>query len=271
MNNSAVTLQLDKAKAFFADLLRRIETSPYFERAIVKYQNLDLRQQKTLRITALILTMAIPLSILVVPIVTAVSDRGVVKQTRSLVAEIQRFNEEQSVVHQPAPRPLGWQALAVTTPEESEASLTQYLGGIGVTGDLLELTRSGDSLRLMIKELSIKQAVAFVHQLDGWYPALHMLNLKLSVNATDKQLLTLEVALRHDAGGAQQLGRAPPPRASSGGGSYAPPPPSSSNSFGNAGAESAPPARSSTGAESSPSTSDDFGDLPPPPPFEEDL
>jgi hypothetical protein len=279
-NSSALALQMDKIRAFFTDLIRRVEESPYFERAVVKFENLDVRQQKTLRILALVLAILIPLTILVLPLASVISSRALLSSTRSLVGEMQRFNDEQSVVHQPAPRPLGWQALAASSPEEAESSLQQYLAGIGVSGDLLEMSRSGETIKISIKELSIKQAVAFIHQLDGWFPALHPQNLKIGVNSADKQLLVLDVSLRHDAAGAQRLGRAPAPRGRSSGFS------GSGSSFGGSGTSAAPSGGDSDfggGELDSPSASggsqgsfdsapmDDFGDLPPPPPFEEDL
>jgi len=120
--------------------------------------------------------------------------------------------------------------------------------------------------------------VAFVHQLDGWYPAIHVLNLKVRVNATDKQLLSLDAELKHDSAGAQQLGRQPAPRdgaqynsssSTSDTGSFGG---SGSSDFGGSELDSSPPPPSPPSSSNSyDAPMDDFGDLPPPPPFEEDL
>jgi len=180
-------------------LVSKIEESALFERIVLKIESLEPRQQKAWRLGGFLAGVFVFLGIFLLPLFMVLREKWELSETRDMVNELQSFNSENSVVKRPAPRPQGWQGMPAANITEIESSLEQFSETIGVPPDFIDLkaTPPGD-LSINIKELSLRQAVAIIFQVDGWHPGLDFESLRVSVNPDAKDLLSLNARLRYD-------------------------------------------------------------------------
>lgn len=266
---------MDNLKSQFFTLLGKIEESPQFEKALLSFEALDPRYQKRVRAGLLLFGGLAIFLVFSLPVFSVLSAKKSNLAYYNLIGEMQNFNTTNNIVFQSAPRPQGWVTLPTATQEDLENSLTQFLANNGVPQVLVDIQKTPQGFNIKLEQISIRQAVYFVFQLDGWYPALKFQSLKVSVNKENPELLELAATLDFDVNEAGKLNTAlgsqpapggdmpnynsakgptsginqNPQGGGSGGSEYSPPPPPSPSMGG-----------------------DDFGaDLPPPPPFEEDL
>lgn len=198
MNSLIASLQglWDRTKAFMVEGLKRVEDSALFEKMVLEYDSLELRQQKWIQASLVILLMTTLILIFALPFWNVWHQKGILESSRDLVSEMRRFQEESSVVHKPAPRPRGFQALPASNADEFEESLKQFVGSIDLAGDLSEISSDKGVIKLSIPELSIRQALAIVFQTDGWFPAVRTEKLSIEVNPENKELLKMEAEFK---------------------------------------------------------------------------
>lgn len=266
------------------EAVKRIEESALFERLVAEYDSLEVRQQKWIRASIVLLVFALFALLFTLPFAGVVSQKNTIAQNRALVSEMRAFQEQIAVVRQPAPRPLGFQQLPVSNPSEFEDSLKQFTGSLGLGGDVTEITSTGGGAwRMRISELSIRQAAAVIFQLDGWAPGIQHEKLRLAVNPDNKELLEMESEIRFisaPAGSAPAGGSIYDTPLESGGGSRAgggTAPRAAANGQPGGGVTIAPPDAPNIRPRGLPGKTtpgapgfDDFDDLPPPS-FEEDM
>lgn len=185
-----------RLKVFLKDLIQRIEESPLFERVVIKFESLEPRQQKAWRLGALYLSLAAIALVYVLPIWGVVSQKRDIQAKRKLLAELQAFNSENSVVRRPAPRPQGWTSLQAASTKDMETALSQYAESMGIPQDFINSSTTGSSIDLELKELSLRQALTLVYQVDGYHPAMEFESLRIGVHPTAKDLLELKMRAR---------------------------------------------------------------------------
>ncbi|MBS1984752.1 MAG: hypothetical protein JST16_11325 [Bdellovibrionales bacterium] len=192
-----------KAKTFVLDTIRRIEESSWFERIVSEYESLEIRQQKWIQASLVILGMVGVLLVFSWPISSVWQQKGDLNSVRKLITDMKAFQDHISVVRQPAPRPAGFQQLPASSAPEFEESFKQFLASISLGGDGSDLQSIGaGQWKLDIPELSIRQALTILFQLDGWFPAVKVDRYRLVVNPENKELLTFEANLRFGDGSA---------------------------------------------------------------------
>jgi hypothetical protein len=266
---------IDNLKAQITTLLTRIEESPQFEKLVMSYEALDPRHQKRLSAGAILSAAVLALFLFFVPLWSVIQAKSTNTQYYQLIGEMQAFNTATNVTYMPAPRPLGFNQLPTSPVEDLENSLGQFLANIGVPQDLFVIEKSPTGFSIKIEQISIRQVVYVIFQIDGWHPALKYNTLSVNVSKEKSNLLDMKLILNFDAQEAEKLhstlnfsagssvglgGGAPVSQAPGSGGET---PPTSTPGGGGVDYEYSPPP---------PAPMDDFGsDLPPPPPFDEDL
>ena len=259
----------EQVKSFMLESLKRVEESALFERLVTEYESLEVRQQKWIQASLVLLFMAMLFLVLFIPFWGVWSQKNTLESSRDLISEMKTFEEQSSVVHKAAPRPRGLQSLPIANAEDLADSLKQFAGSIDLGGDLTEITAKKDSVTLSIPELSIRQALAIIFQTDGWFPAVRAETLKIQVNPDNKELLQMEAEFRYVDGFQAQMAAGTPSNGGNGG-SRSGTSRSSSEDFSPDSPGGATRARG--GGDNSFSGSDEFeGDIPPPPTFEEDM
>ena len=255
--------------------LTKIEESSLFERITLRFEALDPRHQKRVRTAGSLATLFILALLIVMPIVSVIRAKADLANSRMLISDMQSFNADYSVIHKPAPRPAGWQFLSALNLDEAENSLNQFTASIGAPQDATKLERSGNGFTLSITGISLRQVVAIVFQIDGWYPVFKMPKFHVKVSGESRDTLDLEATLTYDsaaavasnsAGGASSASNYSRDDESGGGGG-----PSRAGN-GMAGSSDFAPPPTPGGNTGGGGAGDDFsGDLPPPPPFEDEL
>lgn len=192
----------DRLRLALVELTKRIEESAFYERLLNEYEALELRQQKWIRASLVILVGLVAFGVFVLPILGVVSEKNRLSTTRHLIGEMRAYQDQAAVIHQAAPRPTGFQPLPAATAAEFEDSLKQFLGSVGLGGDDIEITPSNNGLKVEIPELSIRQATTILFQIDGWFPAVRNDRSKMKVNAANKDLLSMSMNLRFVGGSA---------------------------------------------------------------------
>jgi len=199
----------DAFRAWVKTTINHIEESPQFERLVLKFEGLEPRQQKWVRIGSILFGIFLITLVYCYPILSLALRKGELDDTRALIRSVQAFNDENAVVRRPAPRPEGWKStLQASNPKEFEAALSQYAESIGIPVDFVILTPvNGNVYQVEIQELSLRQAVTLLFQVDGYHPALRFDDLKIAVHPDSKDLLTLRAKVRF----LQELGLEGPP------------------------------------------------------------
>lgn len=259
--NASISNATAQIKTQFAELIRRIEESALYERLVMQYESLEPRQQKWIQ-ASLVLSLITAVSVAFLwPVGSTMSHKSVLGSQRRLIAEMRAFQDEISVVRKPAPRPVGFQTLPIGNAQEFEESLKQFAGSIDLGGDVAEIALEKDVVSVTINELSVRQALSLLFQVDGWYPAVRNEKFKIEVNPDNRELLRMEMQLRYvDGAGAPVGAGGSGTTARNGGGSS------------DDGMEPLDGAAPRTGGSGSPRSDafDDDEDIPPPL-FEEDL
>ncbi len=197
MNN--LKMYFDRFVTGLMTVLSKIEESALFEKLVLKFEALEPRQQRGWRIGGILAGAIVIGSIVLLPVYLVLRQKMELSNTRDLVNELHSFNNENSVVKRPAPRPQGWQAMPGTNLKEMESTLEQYSETLGIPPDFISLkSNPPGEINIAIKELSLRQAVAIIFQIDGWHAGLDFDSLKVSVNRQSKDLLTLDAKLRYD-------------------------------------------------------------------------
>jgi hypothetical protein len=183
---------MDKVISVFKSITQKIEESSAFEKVMAEYESLEPRQQKWVQGFLVLASTGLVLLVLAWPLWDVVQTRSNLAETRSLLGDMKRFQEEQSIVRRPAPKPAGYQPLAVSNPEETEESVRNFLTMIGFRPDDYEITSGEAGTTLKIPELTIRQAVYLSFQMEAWFPQVRMPKLKLSTHKTKKDRLIWE-------------------------------------------------------------------------------
>jgi hypothetical protein len=203
MNNLAI--YLEKLRVFLNDLIVKVEESPLFERLVLKYESLEPKQQRWVRNGGTLAFFSVIGLVFFLPLILALQSKSQVSSMRKLLFEVQSFNNENSIVRRPAPRPRDWRALPAGTLQDLESSLQNFSETIGIPSDFVAVKGAGNGLSIDIQELSLRQAVALLYQIDGWFPAVKFDENKISIHPDSKDLLTLRAQLSYDETLAAQL------------------------------------------------------------------
>ena len=188
----------ERVRGALLDLVRGIEESAAFERLLSEYDALEPRQQKWLRAMAVLLVLGGFVVIVALPVVNVFRTQRNLNDLRALVAEMRHYQDQKAVIRKPAPPPLGFQNLPANSPAEAEESLKAFLASIGLEGDALTTGDNG-GWRLVVPELSVRQATTLLFQIDAWTPRLTTENVQVTVHPANKELLTLNADLRYGA------------------------------------------------------------------------
>ncbi|MEO5667538.1 MAG: hypothetical protein ABIR96_05735 [Bdellovibrionota bacterium] len=202
MNQFATLLEyLDRLKAIILEGLAKIETSPYYDRILNRFESLEARHQKWAIAGARLLVLFIVAYFTLSPLVGLWSTKNRIGDQRSLLVEMKHFNELVETQPRPASPPSDWQPLAANTPEEAANSLKSYLGTLGFPeGSYQFLGSSNSHMQLDIPELNLRQAQAILYQIDGWYPKVSSQILSMKVHPDDEKKLTMSLTLSHHGG-----------------------------------------------------------------------
>ncbi len=199
----------EKIQAFLKTSIQQIENSVWFERVLIRYESADPRTQRRV-VAGLRLSVAVTAILAVLmPLWAVIGAKRTLSGQRAVLAEIRAFNEEQaSVPERPRP-PSDWQNLPAETPDQLKSSLTQYLSSINLPEGSFVLDGGfGSEMNLRVDELNLRQAMALLFQLDGWFPRVQLSRMKLAVHPEKKDLTSLTVALNHRPGGSAGGGAA---------------------------------------------------------------
>jgi hypothetical protein len=272
---------LESLRSLLFSLASNIEQSSYYERLMARFEGLDLSAQKRVKLG---LAWASVLSIglfLVWPMLSVFGTRIELSRANQLLNDLSGFNNAYSVEKRMAPHPAGWVSLPLTSTADIESSMNQFLAKIGVPADLATIVVAQNNVSIKVAELSLRQLVPLVFQLDAWFPALQFDKLKVRVNEQRKDLLDAELELTFDTEGAlkfQSVPTADSMARSNEGSSFRPPAPGDSNGGFDEPPPPTPPGFSNESNYIPPPPpppgsigNDRDDDLPPPPPFDEDL
>ncbi len=193
---------LDKTKVYANKAIEKLEESRFVEIALNKYENLEPRYQKRIR-SGIILFICLSLVLfLLIPLWAVSSKRTHVSLFESLVQDIRQFNSISNVVREKAPPPQGWSTMHASSIEDMEGALNKYLADIGVDPNFLEVkVNSADSsVQINADEITIKQLISILFQMDGWYPVVKVENSKMSIASKSKDLVNLQLKLKFQGG-----------------------------------------------------------------------
>jgi hypothetical protein len=192
-------LELGRAlKNAFVNFLQKIEESSFFERSVLKWESLDPRYQK--RYLAFLNFAAYLFVILVFawPPFIVLTERMKLSKFKDLQSEIRSLALTPEIVKKPAAAPMGWLTYPIATIDEFETSLELFLANLGIPLSSGEYKRTGNDMNLVFEDLTIRQILVFVYQIDGWNPALKLNSLSLQNSKSNKVLMRLEANLKYD-------------------------------------------------------------------------
>ena len=192
--------QLKALRAQVVALLHQLEDSMLFEKAVTWFENLEPRAQRWITGLGKVFALVILATPILWTLNTVRSLHSEQAQYLSLLDEMRRFNSDVEVVHQPPPRPAGWQNMNAGSADELQTSIAQYLGMIGISGDAYEISPSGAGILVKINELTIKQATSILFQMDGFFPRVTTPRVTLQRHPESKDLLTLEIEVAFRGG-----------------------------------------------------------------------
>lgn len=198
--SSTFEVYLEKLRGFFKNLITLIEESSLFERAVMKYEGLDPQQQRWVRMGGFAGSLILIVGLVCGPLLYVVWAKNQIASYRTLLEDLRMYQAESQVVHQGPSLPSTWKPMGASSAAEAKTSLENYMNQIGLPSDTYQLDTAGGELSLDIKELSIKQALSLIYQLDGWHPVVVLRDLNVSVNPTAKDLLVLTASLQFRGG-----------------------------------------------------------------------
>ena len=258
---------LTKALNQIRSWIHMLEESPYYEKLLSKYDAIEPVQRKRLNVLLMVTGAVLGLYVFFYPLIQVVSLKSELSDYRTILYEMENINAN----YKPAAKktftpPPGWQNLPAENAEEFATSVDQYLAQIGVIPELAKIDRQGSDTNIDFKEITLKQAVSLMFQLEGWYPGVRIIKSKVSTHPNSKELLQMQVAFRYSGNGGAGAadsssfgggeGFDNPPSVDDSGGDFTPPPPpvAPTTSFG--------------GQDQSfnPGMNGDEFDVPPPPP-----
>lgn len=273
--------------------LKNFEDSPIFERIMRRYESLSPSGQSVFKgLTKIFALMIIAFMILGGPFML-LSKLNDIQTLEALEGEATTYQAEYEAQTKGFTPPVGWRPLAGNSADSIAAAFNEYLPGIGVPEEFGTLVASGETLKLILKEISIRQATNIIFQLEGLYPKVQTQTLKIRPNAGQRDIIDVDATFKFNPAFANQIsgalpsgnqdldspeeGFAPPPPPS--------PPPSSRNTPNlpsNSGASNddsneyiPPPPPPPPGGDyeefAPPELPDDLPPPPPPPGFEEEL
>jgi hypothetical protein len=192
----------ERIQAFLKTSIQQIENSVWFERILIRYESADPRTQRRV-IAGLRLSVGVIAALAVlIPLWSVVSSKSTLAKQRVLLAEIRAFNEDQASIPEKPRPPRDWQDLPAATPEQTKSSLEQFLGTINLPEGTYVLDGGfGPQMTLQVDELNLRQAMALLFQLDGWFPRVQVTSLRLGVHPEKKDLTRITIALNHRGGG----------------------------------------------------------------------
>ncbi len=248
-------------KSFARDLLQQIEESSFYERILSKFESLEPRQQKMIKTGGIYLSLLAIALVYLLPVMGVISQKNHLADTRKLLGELQSFNNENSIVRSPAPRPQGWTPFVAQNLKDMESEISQYAESMGIPADFINSSSSGINIQLELKELSLRQALTLMYKMDGQHPSLAFESLKMTVHPQFKDLLELKMRARFDG---TQMVSAPDQESGLSGGFRNSGSPAQEN-------EDSSVSSPSSGGNSRPNFDDDFNEGPPPLNYEEDI
>jgi hypothetical protein len=206
--------QLIKAlKDFWArmkDWANRIEESPIYERMIAKYDSLEPNQARRWTRVLVAIGGVLAVCLYFYPLWNVVGLKWELSSYRRALAEMESINAN----HKPQARktyspPVGWQNLPSENQDEFLTSVDQFLAQIGVIPELTKIETNGNETSIDFQELSIRQAVSFLFQLEGWYPGVKIVRQEVNAHPQSKELLTMKLRFRYEGAAGGMVGGQP--------------------------------------------------------------
>jgi len=277
-----------------AGALKNFEDSPLFERIMRRYESLSPNGQSVFKgLVKIFAFMVIAFMILGGPFML-LSKLNDIQTLEALEGEATAYQAEYEAQTRGFTPPVGWRPLAGNSADSIAAAFNEYLPSIGVPEEFGTLVANGDSLKLVLKEVSIRQTTNIVFQLEGLYPKVQTQTLKIRPNAGQRDIVDVDATFKFNPAFANQMSGAVPSMDnqdldSPDEGSFAPPPPPSpspstrnspnlpNNSVVDGGESNdyIPPPPPPPGGDyeefAPPDLPDDLPPPPPPPGFEEEL
>jgi len=196
--NAVLERLRDQIKPHVLSLLTRVEESPLFERIAHKIENMEPSGQRWLKAAG---SMAMILGLMMVtvyPVLSTFAQRYQISNYESLLLDMKAFNAETQTIRKPAPLPSGIHSFDMANATNLRDSLSLYLQQIGIPSDIFEISGNDFSILINLQELTLRQAMNITFQVDAWHPKLVAETLKISVNETSKDLITMELRLKFD-------------------------------------------------------------------------
>jgi hypothetical protein len=208
---------MDKLKEIFQSiwlkiegLCKNFEDSPLFERIMRRYESLSPNGQGIfkglVKVSAL---LVVAFMILGGPflLLSKLSDIQNLEELESEAATFQSEFEAQTRGFTP---PSGWRPLAADSATSLATAFNEYLPSIGVPEEFGTLLANGDTLKLVLKEISIRQATNILFQLEGLYPKVQAQVISVRPNLGQRDILDLDATFKFNAAFANQISAVAP-------------------------------------------------------------
>ncbi len=200
-----IILFLKTFHQFIHNFLQKLEESSLFERWVLRWDNLDPRHQKRfLSYLNIFGYMAVAL-VFSFPLVSVSFKKYKLSQFEKLQTELKAVAQAPEVVRKPAPAPQGWAAYPISTIDEFQSSFESFLASIGISIDLGEFKKEGSKVTFAFEDITLRQVMALVFQLDGWFPALKFTLLDISNSGSNKVFLKIKGELEYSVSSAQMF------------------------------------------------------------------
>lgn len=190
--------------------LKNFEDSSLFERLTRRYESLSPNGQKIFKgLTKITALLVIAFMILGGPFML-LSKLNDIQSLEDLESEATLFQAEYEAQTKGFNPPTGWRPIPSDSAGSLAAAFNEYLPGIGVPEEFGSLVANGDNLKLILKEISVRQATNILFQLEGLYPKVQTQTLNIRPNVGQRDILDLDATFKFNPAFANQFSATTP-------------------------------------------------------------
>lgn len=195
-------------KVRFLNLVKKFEESAIFERIMLKFESLTPSTQKSLQTITKIAFIVFLILVFTYPLYSIFSSRAKLSNLEKLHSELAGFDSVLSRSQLEIGTPTGWKILNASSINSFKDTFEDYLNSIGVPADIAKLVVQGNSLRLEVSELNIRQLINLSFQVEGLYPGAQFSDFNVTVHPENKETLTFQGTINLNPQLAQKIANA---------------------------------------------------------------